>query len=99
MTGFQSKRAMSQQEWAEDSWHQEQKSKRWQYWKMLRSAHADYIKLTEQCGIESEMGHGAFEYYLRHYYGIQTELIDGNISGNYNIIDEKKHLIFLIKYS
>jgi hypothetical protein len=95
MTGFQSKRAMSEDGWVDPV----DKNKRYQYWQMLRRAHNDYIKLTEQAGIAHELGSGAFEYYLKQTYGIQTELIDGHITAHYVILDEKKYTMFLLKYS
>lgn len=98
MTGFQSKRAITDHSiHPEEYW--ENREKRYQYWQMLRRAHNDYIELTEQAGIKSEMGSGAFEYYLKQTYGIHMELIDGNITANYVILDEKKYTMFLLKYA
>lgn len=79
-------------------WEAERKQKRNSYWAMLRKANADYIKLTEQAAIEYELGEGAFYYYLQHNYGLKVELIDGKIAGEYHIVDEKKYLLFLLKY-
>jgi hypothetical protein len=77
---------------------QEIRKKRNQYWSMLRRAKADFIKLTDQACIEYEMGDDAFYYYLRQNYGLQVELIDGKIAGDYVIVDEKKYLLFLLKF-
>lgn len=75
------------------------RKKRNQYWSMLRRARADFIKLTDQASIEYEIGEDAFYYYLAQNYGLQVELIDGSIAGDYVIVDEKKYLLFLLKYS
>jgi len=72
--------------------------KRMEYWKMLRRAKNDFIALTDQACIEYEIGDDAFYYYLRQNYGLQVELIDGKIAGHYNIVDEKKYLLFLLKF-
>lgn len=77
---------------------QEQRKKRNQYWSMLRRAKVDFIKLTDQAGEYYPDEEGAFYYYLRQNYGLQVELIDGQIAGDYSIVDEKKYLLFLLKF-
>jgi len=77
---------------------QEFRKKRNRYWTMLRRAKLDFIKLTDQACIEYEIGDDAFFYYLQHNYGLRVELIDGNIAGEYVIVDEQKYLLFLLKY-
>lgn len=77
---------------------QEQRKKRNQYWSMLRRAKADFIKLTDQASIEYEMGDNAFYYYLKQNFGLQVELIDSSIAGDYNVVNEQKYLLFLLKY-
>jgi hypothetical protein len=76
----------------------EYKKKRNHYWSMLRSARQDFIVLTDQAALEYEMGDDAFYYYLEQNYGLRVELIDGKIAGDYHIVDEKKYLLFLLKY-
>jgi hypothetical protein len=41
---------------------------------------------------------GAFAYWLKQQYGLEIELIDGNIGAARNIVNEKKYTIFLLKY-
>ncbi len=77
---------------------QQQRKKRDQYWSMLRRAKTDFIKLTDQACLEYEIGEDAFYYYLRQNYGLQVELIDGKIAGDYVIVDEQKYLLFLLKF-
>ncbi len=77
---------------------QEHRKKRNQYWSMLRRAKLDFIKLTDQASIEYEIGNDAFFYYLRQNYGLHVELIDGKIASDYVIVDEKKYLLFLLKF-
>lgn len=81
-----------------NDWERETKSKRYQYWQMLRRAKTEFIKITEQASIEYDMGDGAFYYYMQMNYGIKVELIDDKIAGDYVIVDEKKHLLFLLKF-
>jgi hypothetical protein len=77
---------------------QEQRRKRDQYWKMLYNARQEFLKLTEQVSAEYDIDPGAFYYYLTQNYGLQVETIDGKITGNYAVINEKKYLLFLIKF-
>jgi len=77
---------------------QSQRKSRDNYWKMLKRAKSDFIELTEQASLEYEIGDDAFYYYLRQNYGLQVELIDNKIAGEYAIVDEKKYLLFLMKF-
>lgn len=96
MTGFKSKRAMSEDGWIDVK----VKERRDQYWKMLYAARSDFMKLTDQAANEFNDGdQGAFYYYLQRQYGLKMELIDGKITANYVITDEKKYTMFLLKYA
>ena len=77
---------------------QEQRRKRDQYWKMLYNARQEYLKLTDQEAAEFNINTSAFFYYLKQHYGLQVETVDGKITGEYTVIDEKKYLLFLMKF-
>jgi len=77
---------------------QDQRKKRNQYWAMLRSAKQAFLELAGQSGMADYMDEGAFFYYLKQNYGLQVELIDGKIAGEFSVVDEKKYLIFLLKF-
>lgn len=77
---------------------QEQRKKRNQYWAMLRSAKDEFYRLVGQSGMADYMDEGAFFYYLKQNYGLEVELIDGKIAGDYHIVNEKKYLLFLLKF-
>jgi hypothetical protein len=77
---------------------QEQRRKRDQYWKMLYQARQEYLKLTDQGAAEFNMNSSAFFYYLKQNYGLLVETVDGKIAGEYAIVDEKKYLLFLLKF-
>ena len=79
-------------------WEEERKEKRNRYWSMLRRARQDWLRLTEQAAIEYDLGESAFYYYLQQNYGLKVELIDGKIAGDYTVVDDKKYMIFLLKY-
>lgn len=77
---------------------QAQRNKRDDYWKMLYNARQEFLKLTEQSSAEYDGDSGAFYYYIKQNYGLQIETIDGNISGEYAVVNEKKYLLFLMKF-
>ena len=77
---------------------QEQRRKRDQYWRMLYRARQDFLTLTAQAW-EYDVDPGAFFYYLKQNYGLQVDTIDSQITGDYVIVNEKKYLLFLLKYS
>ena len=75
----------------------EDRSKRNHWWEMIRRAKTDYELLMQDTALSSAQG-GAFGYYMKQHYGLEMELIDGMITSNYFVIDEKKYTIFLLKY-
>jgi hypothetical protein len=75
----------------------ENRSKRNQWWERIWRAKADYELLIQETALSSEQV-SAFRYYMKQHYGIEMELIDGMVTSNYFIIDEKKYTIFLLKY-
>ena len=39
-----------------------------------------------------------FESYIQNKYGIKMNMLDGNITDGYEIVDEHKYLIFLLRF-
>jgi hypothetical protein len=39
-----------------------------------------------------------FEDYLKKKYGVRMNIVNGNITDGYQIVDEKLYLIFLLKW-
>jgi hypothetical protein len=39
-----------------------------------------------------------FEDYLEKHYGIRMNVVNGNITDGYQVVDEKKFLVFLLKF-
>ena len=81
------------------TWEQERRDKRDKYWSMIKAARADYMNLMNEAQAEYDTDAGAFYYYLQQNYGLKMELIDGKITSNYTIVDEKKYSMFLLKYA
>jgi hypothetical protein len=77
---------------------EEKRRRRDQYWRMLYQARQEFFKLTDQTLIQFDMNSDAFFYYLKQNYGLQVETIDGKITSEYAVMDERKYLLFLMKF-
>lgn len=77
---------------------QEQRKKRDRYWAMLYESRQEFLQLSKQAAPEYNTDPGDFYYYLKENYGLQVETVDGKITGDYAVVDEKKYLIFLMKF-
>jgi hypothetical protein len=67
------------------------------YWQRLRLARREF---AEENGIDQlYIGNiDQFTDWMNKKYGIRLEFVDGNISGAYTVTDEKKMMMFLLKY-
>jgi hypothetical protein len=63
-------------------------------WMMIRSAHADF---RQQIGLESTTDD--FVIWLKDQWGIQIRNLSSGIDKNYEVIDEEKYLLFVLKWS
>lgn len=90
-----------------DNWDPAQKRKRDQYWRMLRTAKAEYDESQktnfvqpphhEKYGGDTSMN--SFYYFMQNTYGVKMGLTGSKeITGEYTIVDEKKYTMFLLKY-
>ena len=70
----------------------EQRKKRWDYWAALKLVRKEYMLQNKEFDAYD------FEDYLIGQYGIRMNIINGNITDGYEIVDEKKYLIFLLKF-
>lgn len=71
----------------------EQRKKRWDYWAALKKIRIEYTNT-----VNGQFDAYEFEDYIEANYGIKMKLVDGNITDGYVIMDEKKYLIFLLKF-
>lgn len=70
----------------------DQRKNRWNYWNALKLVRKEYMQQNKQFDAYD------FEDYLIGQYGIKMGIVDGNITDGYEIVDEKKYLIFLLKF-
>ena len=71
------------------------KQQRNKYWALLRAAQSEFVKLTHgtEYGTQSD-----FEYFLERNYGIAPIMDNGQYTGSFNIVDDKRFLLTKIKY-
>ena len=86
---------MTQGEHTMQDWDREKKSRRFEHWHRLRLAKQDYY------GIYDRLTETTPEFYqhLKKQYGIKLDFdSSGSITDTYQILDEKKYMLFILKY-
>lgn len=84
------------QDYDDDGPEIEFRKKRWDYWKALKQIRKEYM--ADMKALDGQFDAYDFEDYIEANYGIKMNIVDGNITDGYKIMDEKKYLIFLLKY-
>ena len=74
----------------------DRRKERWNYWEALKNARREYMSDMEQLG--GQFDAFDFEDYLIANYGLKMNIVNGNITDGYEIVDEKKYLIFILKF-
>jgi hypothetical protein len=83
------------QDYDDDDPNIEQRKRRWDYWAALKEIRKEYIATL---GEVHQFDAYDFEDYIEENYGIKMNIVDGNITDGYKVMDEKKYLIFLLKF-
>lgn len=68
------------------------RKKRWQYWEALKEVRKEYMLSKTQFDAYE------FEDFLLQKYGLKMNIVNNNITDGYEIVDEKKYLLFLLKF-
>lgn len=84
------------QDYDDDDLNIEQRKKRWDYWAALKEIRKEYM--ADMKALDGQFDAFDFEDYIEANYGIKMNIVDGNITDGYKVMDEKKYLIFLLKY-
>ena len=69
-----------------------QRRNRWNYWEALKKVRKEFMAQNKEFDAYD------FEDYLTGQYGLKMNIVNGNITDGYEIVDEKKYLIFLLKF-
>jgi hypothetical protein len=80
------------QDYDDDDPHIDQRRNRWNYWEALKKVRKEYMAQNKEFDAYD------FEDYLTGKYGLKMNIVNGNITDGYEIVDEKKYLIFLLKF-
>ena len=74
----------------------DRRKERWNYWEALKKVRIEYMNDVAQLG--GQFDAFDFEDYLIANYGLKMNIVNGNITDGYEIVDEKKYLIFILKF-
>jgi hypothetical protein len=80
------------QDYDDDDPEIERRKNRWNYWEALKKVRKEYMLQNKEFDAYD------FEDYLVGQYGLKMNIVNGNITDGYEIVDEKKYLIFLLKF-
>jgi hypothetical protein len=69
-----------------------QRKNRWKYWEALKKVRSEFM--------ENKTNFDAYDFedYLEKKYGVKMNIVNGNITDGYLVVDEKLYLIFLLKW-
>ena len=84
------------QDYDDDDPNIEQRKRRWDYWAALKLIRKEYMQ--DICALGEQFDAFDFEDYIEENYGIKMNIVDGNITDGYKVMDEKKYIIFLLKF-
>lgn len=73
-------------------WDLEEKAKRNRYWARLRTAFSDYLDIWPEATFKDFTG------WMERQYGLEVNMVGGNIGTTYKIVDETKYTMFVLKY-
>ena len=80
------------QDYDDDDPEIDKRRNRWNYWEALKKVRKEYMEQNREFDAYD------FEDYLIGQYGLKMNIVNGNITDGYEIVDEKKYLIFLLKF-
>jgi hypothetical protein len=80
------------QDYDDDDPNLDFRKRRWNYWVALKLVRKEYMEQNKEFDAYD------FEDYLIGQYGVKMNIVNGNITDGYEIVDEKKYLIFLLKF-
>jgi len=80
------------QDYDDDDPEIDRRKNRWNYWEALKQVRKEFMAQNKEFDAYD------FEDYLIGQYGVKMNIVNGNITDGYEIVDEKKYLIFLLKF-
>ena len=81
------------QDYDDDDPNIEKRKSRWKYWTNLKNLKLEFINET------GSRNNQEYVVWLENKYGFRpTETIEGMLSDDYEVVDEKKFLVYILKY-
>ena len=80
------------QDYDDDDSNINQRRNRWNYWEALKKVRKEYMAQNKEFDAYD------FEDYLTGKYGLKMNIVNRNITDGYEIVNEQKYLIFLLKF-
>jgi len=84
------------QDYDDDDPEIDRRKNRWNYWNALKLVRKEYMETLAV--LEGQFDAYDFEDYLEKNYGVKMNMVNGNITDGYKIMDEQLYLIFLLKF-
>lgn len=84
------------QDYDDDDPEIEFRKKRRDYWEALKKVRVEYMQTLD--ALAGQFDAYEFEDYIEQNYGIKMNIVDGNITDGYKIMDEAKYTFFLLKF-
>jgi hypothetical protein len=84
------------QDYDDDDPDIDRRQNRWDYWAGLKKVRIEYMEVLKV--LDGQFDAYEFEEYLENNYGIKMNLVNGNITDGFKIMDEKKYIVFLLKF-
>ena len=84
------------QDYDDDDPEIDRRKNRWNYWEALKKVRREYM--NDVSVLAGQFDAFDFEDYLIENYGLKMNIVNGNITDGYEIVDEKKYIIFLLKF-
>lgn len=84
------------QDYDDDDERKEQRDRRFKYWQTLKNLREEYLKETQNSPYNLEPQ--VFLAWVEERYGIKPKLFDSHITDDYDIVDEKKYMMYILKY-
>lgn len=72
------------------------REQRWDYWKALKEIRKEYMQDVD--ALQGQFDAYDFEDYVEANYGIKMHLLKGQITDKFEIVDEKKYIVFLLRF-
>jgi len=69
-----------------------QRKNRWKYCNALKKVRTEYMEN------KTEFDAYDFEDYIEKKYGVKMNIVNGNITDGYLVVDEQLYLIFLLRF-